>query len=582
MISVRLRGTLMWFIAFVFLLVYVLLRERGEVVEGKVVLNINPDSIVKVEVKRQQEPKEIVLERKGKSWWLTEPVQAPADKTAVENLINRFKNLKAELELDFQKPEYGLSNPTVTISVHDRKGRTYNIQFGNKTPDNMGAYAIVENRKKPVVLTAWLLDDANKSPDDFRDKRLLVFNKDNVTKFALVYPDKQVVCERKGKEEWQLIEPLRTAADNSAVSSLLDRLSTLQAREFVVERPKKNQLVSYQLDKPGVQVQIWLKGREKPITLTVGKRHETQTTKYYARTSRFPAIVLVDEFDLKDIRKTESDLRSKRVLVFKKDNVERLTIRYDGVEIELRKRKEGKETKWQMLKPIKAPADTWRVDDILWALDGAEAEGFIDKPQDLSPYGLDKPQFELKLWEKGRKEPKTVWLSVKEKTAYLRTSEGETVYKVRTALLDDLKKSPDDLRDLQVVKFDRDDAEEISMRWDGKRVKLVKRSERNWEMVEPKRKSASWTTVDSILFELESMRAEKWVAEKPAPEHGLDKPQLVAEVKLKKGRKIIVKFGKLTEQDSVFVSSNYSDNQVYKKAKFVLDNLKRYGDELLR
>lgn len=572
----------MWFIAFVFLLVYVLLRERGEVVEGKVVLNINPDSIVKVEVKRQQEPKEIVLERKGKSWWLTEPVQAPADKTAVENLINRFKNLKAELELDFQKPEYGLSNPTVTISVHDRKGRTYNIQFGNKTPDNMGAYAIVENRKKPVVLTAWLLDDANKSPDDFRDKRLLVFNKDNVTKFALVYPDKQVVCERKGKEEWQLIEPLRTAADNSAVSSLLDRLSTLQAREFVVERPKKNQLVSYQLDKPGVQVQIWLKGREKPITLTVGKRHETQTTKYYARTSRFPAIVLVDEFDLKDIRKTESDLRSKRVLVFKKDNVERLTIRYDGVEIELRKRKEGKETKWQMLKPIKAPADTWRVDDILWALDGAEAEGFIDKPQDLSPYGLDKPQFELKLWEKGRKEPKTVWLSVKEKTAYLRTSEGETVYKVRTALLDDLKKSPDDLRDLQVVKFDRDDAEEISMRWDGKRVKLVKRSERNWEMVEPKRKSASWTTVDSILFELESMRAEKWVAEKPAPEHGLDKPQLVAEVKLKKGRKIIVKFGKLTEQDSVFVSSNYSDNQVYKKAKFVLDNLKRYGDELLR
>jgi len=38
----------------------------------------------------------------------------------------------------------------------------------------------------------------------------------------------------------------------------------------------------------------------------------------------------------------------------------------------------------------------------------------------------------------------------------------------------------------------------------------------------------------------------------------------------------------LTEQDSVFVSSDYSGNQVYRKAKFVLDNLKRYGDELLR
>jgi hypothetical protein len=257
-------------------------------------------------------------------------------------------------------------------------------------------------------------------------------------------------------------------------------------------------------------------------------------------------------------------------------------MRYEGTEIELRKHKEGKETRWRMLKPIKVPADTWRVDDVLWALDGAQAEGFIDKPQNLADYGLDKPQLELQLWEKGRRQPKTVWMSVKDNVGYLRTSEGETVYKVRASLLNDLKKSPNDLRDLQVVKFNRDDAEEIVLKWDKKRVRLVKRAEKNWEIIEPKRKSAKWESVDGILFELESLRAEKWVAEKPSPEHGFDKPQLVAEIKLKGGRTITVKFGKLTEQDSVFVSSDYSDNQVYRKAKFVLDNLKRYGDELLR
>jgi hypothetical protein len=356
----------------------------------------------------------------------------------------------------------------------------------------------------------------------------------------------------------------------------------LQARQFVVERPQQAQLVSYQLDKPSLQVQLWLKGRKEPLVLTVGKRHETQTTRYYARTLRFPAVVLVDDFDLKDIRKTAADLRSKRVLVFRKDDVERLAMRYDGTEIEVRKRKEGKETRWQMLSPIKVPADTWRVDDILWALDGAQAEGFIDKPTNLADYGLDKPQLELRLWEKGRKEPKVVWLSAKGNATYLRTSEGDTVYRVRVSLLNDLKKSPDDLRDLQVVKFNRDDAEEIVLRWDKKRVRLVKRGERNWESTEPKRQSANWTTVDSILFELESMRADKWVAEKPRPEHGLDKPQLTAEIKLKGNRTITVKFGKLAGQDSVFVSSDYSANQVYRKAKFILDNLKRYGDELLR
>jgi len=578
----RLRSAALWAIAFAVLLAYVLLRERGEVVQGTVVLNLNPDDIVKVEIKRSQEPKELVLERRDKSWWLTKPVQAPADKTTVETLLNRFKNLKAEVELEAKKPEYGLTNPTVTLTVHDRRGRKYRIEFGSKTPDNLGAYAVVEGWRRPVVLTSWLLDDANKTPDDFRDKRLVVFNRNSVTKISLVYPDKRIVCERKGKDEWRLVEPLRTEADNNAVTNLLDRLSTLQARQFIVERPKKAQLASYQLDKPALQVQLWLKGRKKPLTVAIGKQHETEKTRYYARTSRFPAVVLVDEFDLKDIRKTENDLRSKKVLVFKKDDVERLALKFDGTEVELRKDKEGEETRWRMLKPVKVPADTWRVDDILWALEGAQAEGFIDNPQNLAQFGLDNPQLELRLWEKGRKQPKIVWMSVKGNTGYLRTSEGETVYKVRASLLNDLKKSPDDLRDLQVVKFKRDDAEEIVLRWDKKRVRLVKRAERNWEIVEPKRKSANWTTVDSILFELESMRAEKWVAEKPQPEHGLDKPQFGAEVKLKGGKTITVKFGKQAEQDSVFVCSSYSGNQVYRKAKFVLDNLKRYGDELLR
>ena len=87
----RLRGAVFWFVIFVALLVYALWRERGEIVQGKLVLNLNPDDIVKVEVRRQQAPKRLVLERKGKSWWLTVPVKAPADPTTMEGFLNRFK-----------------------------------------------------------------------------------------------------------------------------------------------------------------------------------------------------------------------------------------------------------------------------------------------------------------------------------------------------------------------------------------------------------------------------------------------------------------------------------------------------------
>jgi len=82
----RLRGAAFWFVVFVALLAYVLWRERGEVVQGKIVLNLNPDDIVKIEVQRQQNPKRLVLERKGKNWWMTVPVKAPADPTTVDGL----------------------------------------------------------------------------------------------------------------------------------------------------------------------------------------------------------------------------------------------------------------------------------------------------------------------------------------------------------------------------------------------------------------------------------------------------------------------------------------------------------------
>lgn len=578
----RWYGTLFLAILFALLLIYALKFERGEVVRGTIVLNLKPDDIVKVQIQRQQEPKEIVLERKGKSWQLTKPVQAPADKTMVDTLLNRFKNLKAELELPSQKPEYGLSPPPVTVIVHDKRGRIYPIRFGHKTPDQMGAYAIVEGWQKPVVLSSWLLDDVRKTPDDYRDKRLFVFKQEKVTKLTLVYPDKRIVCERKGKDEWQITEPIKTMADATTVNTVLDRLSMMQAKQFVTERPKETQLVGYKLDKPILQVQLWVRERKKPLKLTVGKQHETDKSRYYARTTRFPAVVLLDDFDLKDVRKTVADLRSKKVLVFNKDEVERFAMRYNGTEIEVQKRKEKEETRWQMLKPVKAPADTWRVDDILWALDGVQAESFIDNPQNLAEYGLDKPQLQLQLWEKRRKQPKTVWLSVKGNNGYLRTSEGDTVCKVRASLLEDLKKSPNDLRDLQVAKFNRDDAEEITLSWDKKRVRLVKRAGRNWEMTEPKRKRAKWETVDAILSLLWDIRAEKWFAEKPTPEHGLDKPQLTAEVKLKDARTITVRFGKEASKDSVFISSDYTENQVYEKSNFMLNSLKRYGDELLR
>ncbi|MCS7223159.1 MAG: DUF4340 domain-containing protein [Armatimonadetes bacterium] len=581
----RWKNSVLLLILFAGLLVYVWFRERGEVVRGPIALRLDPESIVSVTIERKQAPQQIRLTKKGKSWWMEKPVRTPADPSAVKTLTERFKALKIEEELDSsakEKPEFGLKSPAATVTVTDDRNRTYTIVLGNKTPDGMKVYALVNGQDRPIAISSWLLDDSQKSPTEYRDKKLLNFKKERVQRLAVRAQGQTIVMEMGDGKEWKIVQPIQSPAEKGSIDSILDRLSGLQAREFVTEQPKPEDLARFQLNQPPVEWQVWIKGRDKPLTLWVGKQDPKTKTRFFAKSHRFPAVVLIDEWEAKELKKDLAYFRSKKILALEKEKVEHVTLTAAGQQVVLSKVKEGDEERWRMEKPKPLPADTWKVDDLLWTLEGMEAREFIDRPANLAQYGLDKPQVELVVQEKGRKEPKKVWLSIKGKEGFAKTNLGPTVYKIFPTTVKDLTKSPNDFRDLQVVKFSRDEVTEILLAWDKKKVHLVKRGEKDWERREPKKGWANWDAVDAVLFELESLRADKWIAEKPGPQHGLDQPSLQATIKRTKGPDIVVRFGKESEANSVFVSSSYSADQVYRKAKFVLDNLKRRAEELVR
>ncbi len=581
----RWKKTAILLVLFIGLGAYTWFFERGEVVKGPIALRLNPETIVAVDIERKQEPRHLRLVRKGKSWWMEKPIATAADSSAVKSLVERFKVLKIEKELDKsaeEKPEFGLKTPSATVTVTDEKGRHYTVTLGNKTPTGTGVYAIVKGREQPIVVTSWLLDDAQKPPTEYRDKKLMPFRKERVRKIALISKGQTMVLEATGKKEWKISQPIQTPADSQAVENILDRLSGLQAKEFVSEKPTPKELDQYQLSQPTAEWQVWVKGRARPLRLLIGKQDPKKKTRYFAQSHRFPAVVEIDEWEAKELRKDISYFRSKKIVTLEKDRVERLVLKAAGRAVELVKKKEGEEERWQMVKPRPLPADSWRVDDLLWTVEGMEAREFLDRPGDLKQYELDAPDVELTVYEKGRKEGKTVWLSIRGKEAFARTSLGQTVYKIFPTTVKDLTKGPDDFRDLQVVKFSRNEVSQIILEWDGKKVSLEKRGEKDWYRTEPKKDWAKWDAVDAVLFELESLRADKWIAEAAAPQHGLDKPQLIATIKRARAPDIVVRFGKEADANSVFVSSSYSGEQVFRKAKFVLDNLKRRAEELIR
>lgn len=572
--------------------------ERGPAPEGKLLLRVDPEQIEKLELHNLKDKKTVVVQRFGKaSWRIVSPINAPADKDTIQSIIDRVKQVKIDLTLEdatLHKKEFGFKNPEAAIVVHTKDGRRYKIVLAKKTPDTLYAYAYREDKRKPVVIDSMLLDDALKSLDDLRDKKVTRFNKDKVTKLVLKHPDETIVCVRSGEERWKLTAPIKMDADKTTVEDLLDKLSNLEAQKYINDNPKKKDLRKYALLHPSFTVEVWLKGRSKPVRLQVGTKSSEDTTRYYARSTAGRSVFLIDETSLKDIKKRTNDLRSKKLLVFDTGKIERIKLHYDNKRIEIhRKRaKDEEETQWFMTKPVRMRADKWRVDDLLWAIHDLEADEFIDAPKALSEYGLDKPQVKVELYEEKRKKPLilTVGKMATEDSVYAKAGDAKVVCRVRKGILDDLKKDVNDLRNLNIVRFKRDDAEEITIEWRTKgkkprtkKVRIVRRGKDAWRVVEPKRKDAKKNTMENILWELEQVRADKWVTAKaPDEKYGFDKPQLKAIVKVKGKGTITLTIGKSDEKgENVYLRSSEVEG-VYLKSDYILDNLKRNAAELIK
>jgi hypothetical protein len=64
----------------------------------------------------------------------------------------------------------------------------------------------------------------DKRPDDLRDKRLLPFDQDKLTRVELQAKGQSVEFGKDAQNEWQIVKPRPLRADSSAVNGLVDKL----------------------------------------------------------------------------------------------------------------------------------------------------------------------------------------------------------------------------------------------------------------------------------------------------------------------------------------------------------------------
>jgi len=252
----------------------------------------------------------VTIERDGVNWKITAPEALKADAGAVNGLLWRIRDLRASAFLDETAAGIAryLAKPDVTVriweeGVKDAKvlllGLSNTVRGGEVT-----GVAAPEGTGPVVMVDAKDVREMAKTATDLRDKTVVGdFDMKDVKRIRVTVGAKRLLLERKGQDDWQVLEPTKAPAKEFKVTSLLLALRALKWKE--IASPDGADPARYGLDKPEIEVTVLKADGSEVANLTVGR---TDDKVAYVRSKLPPAIYAVEAKTLDDIRKAPTDI----------------------------------------------------------------------------------------------------------------------------------------------------------------------------------------------------------------------------------------------------------------------------------
>lgn len=214
------------------------------------------------------------------------------------------------------------------------------------------------------------------------------------------------------------------------------------------------------------------------------------------------------------------------------DTIEEIEIR-DGSRETSRVRRVG-ET-WRLVEPNAADADAGVVGAITSNLASLEVQRVVDEnPVDLPQYGLNPARIEVAFRVKNRKDFQRLLVGEKTPTGgdlFAKRPDENRVFLISSFLDSIFNKTPFDLRDKVVLRFERDKADGIEV-VDGSTTLQFARNGTDWRIVKPVAVRADYAASEGLMTRLSSTQMQKIVASDAGDlkAYGLDRPALTATV----------------------------------------------------
>jgi hypothetical protein len=385
---------------------------------------------------------EMEVAREDGRWTIRKPKPMEADATAVGEFLRTLMLAQVSRVVDETGTDlkaYGLETPSLTVSLRLALG-TQTVRVGDAGPLSTTLYAKRDDSPKVLLTTLAGHDLLMKSIQEFRRKRVLPFDRLQVTRLKIAGPRETVVLYREGQGEkvvWKIKAPVETAADQPEVKSLLFALEDLKARDFI-DDPKERAAKRATLGKPLATITLHEGETDRMVSLFLAPRDSA--TAYAEGTAQEP-LFQITQAAAKDLAKGLFDLRAKQLIAAEPDQVKTLVIKTGGQEYALSR--EG--GAWIVDGDPNAKADAARINMFVTRAVRLQAEKIVtEKPTDLKRYGLATPAAELiAAGDEGKLLGRIVFGRQDQGLAYAMGSAFAGVFQVRPDIIQEIPKKED-------------------------------------------------------------------------------------------------------------------------------------------
>ena len=274
---------------------------------------------------------QIVVDRDGDKWKISQPASYDADPTQVRQVLTTLGDSKvADFVTDAptNAAQYGLEKPHLVATVYlSHGGAQESLLFGFKQKESGkdGIYVRRGERAPIYTVAPWVMSGVDKTVLNLRDKTVLTFDPSKVETITLNPADKpEFTIKRAEGGKWNVVADSKTApADVPVVERFMDQIRDLKGNSIIMD-PLKSPAM-FGMDKPTLVITLQDKdghalGQLRLAKIDVKAAQNAGSTEpasssarneYYAASNASTALYSTDDFLFSQLNKNADEFRAK-------------------------------------------------------------------------------------------------------------------------------------------------------------------------------------------------------------------------------------------------------------------------------